>query len=746
MMFAPHPFFMSIIIVTFVHMIHNEELSRALEIIESTHTHLFLTGKAGTGKTTFLRRLQETLPKRMVVVAPTGIAAINAGGVTIHSFFQLPLSPYIPDGNHLAQSGFYRVSNEKQRLIRSIDLLVIDEISMVRADLLDSVDYVLRKYRDRTQPFGGVQLLFIGDLYQLPPVVVEEEWKLLSRYYDSPYFFSSKSLQQTTMLTIELQQVYRQKDVNFLNLLEKIRTNQADETVLNTLNGRYIPDFIPPADTDYIYLTTHNHIANSINEEKLAALPGKNYTFSAEVSGNFPTLAQPTDDQLHLKVGAQVMFVKNDSTGQGRYYNGMIGEVTAIDSHCVWVKSKQDDTMIETLRETWNNTKYTLNDETGEIKEEIEGSFKQYPLRTAWAITIHKSQGLTFDHAIIDAQQAFSHGQTYVALSRCRTLEGMVLNTPLRVDSVICDTKISAFHQQAHKTFPSDKALQEMKLRYVIALLDELFSILPLAQTIYHLTRLIQEHLSRKYPKTLAQLQTHTATLNNLLIVREKFARQYKPLVQQQDKLSQALLQERIHAGATYYKQCLEPIKQFSDILVVDTDNKTLKPRLKQRVVDVKDRINYFYRLYSYWEDCSNEFTVATFLREKGRLLGLSTSATQVRTKKKQTSKTSKEPQKPTKEISYELFLSGKTIEQISLERSLAPNTVVNHLCNYVAAGKLQVRDFVSDAHYQAIKTFVETHPEQADKLSNIKQNVSEGITYQDIRFVLASLSSNNKL
>ena len=314
---------------------NNPEIALAWQFIENTGTHLFLTGKAGTGKTTFLRKLRAESPKRMIVLAPTGIAAINAGGVTIHSFFQVPFAPYVPESSFSADGKAtyrFRYGKEKINIIRSIDLLVIDEISMVRADLLDSVDAVLRRFRDRNKPFGGVQLLMIGDLQQLSPVVKDDEWQMLRKYYDTPYFFSSQALKQTEYCTIELKKVYRQNDGTFLELLNRIRENRCDGQVLEALNRRYIPNFVPDKEEGYIRLVTHNYQAQRINDHELEQLPGRSYAFRAKIDGKFPEYSYPTDEVLELKRGAQVMFVKNDISGEHRYYNGMIGEVTAVSA------------------------------------------------------------------------------------------------------------------------------------------------------------------------------------------------------------------------------------------------------------------------------------------------------------------------------------------------------------------------------------------------------------------------------
>ncbi|MDL2231774.1 AAA family ATPase, partial [Porphyromonadaceae bacterium OttesenSCG-928-L07] len=395
-------------------------LDLAFEFIEFTGKSIFLTGKAGTGKTTFLRELKRRSPKRMVVLAPTGVAAINAGGVTIHSFFQLPFGPYIAGKSESFQSDDKKFTNkysrEKINIIRSMDLLVIDEISMVRADLLDAVSDVLCRYKDRTKPFGGVQLLMIGDLQQLAPVVKEEEWGLLKNHYESPFFFCSKALKASPYISIELTKVFRQSDENFLRLLNKVRDAKMDEHSFSLLNKQYMPDFSPADEEGYITLTTHNYQAQRINNQKLENLKAKEYVFTAEVKDDFPEYSFPTDQRLVLKAGAQVMFVKNDTSPDKRYYNGKIGRITDIGPDKIHVLCGDEKEVIKVDREEWTNTKYTIDPITHEISESIQGIFRQYPLKTAWAITIHKSQGLTFEKAIIDAASAFAHGQVYVAL------------------------------------------------------------------------------------------------------------------------------------------------------------------------------------------------------------------------------------------------------------------------------------------------------------------------------------------
>ena len=444
----------------------NPQLELAYDFLEYTGVNVFLTGKAGTGKTTFLRELKRRSPKRMIVVAPTGVAAINAGGVTIHSFFQLPFGPYVPGVTEVVGQGdklhyTHKFNREKINIIKTIDLLVIDEISMVRADLLDAVDDMLRRYRSKNEPFGGVQLLLIGDLQQLAPVVKEDEWALLKQHYASAFFFHSKALAATRYVMIELKHVYRQQDREFVDLLNRVRENRVDTAVLGMLNRRYIPDFKPSDEEGYITLTTHNHQAQRINDVKMAELSTRAYSFKAEVKDNFPTYSYPTEETLVLKQGAQVMFVKNDSSPEKRYYNGKIGKITAINDRSIEVVGKEDGLKIQVTPEEWTNTRYTLDEETREITETVEGTFKQYPLKTAWAITIHKSQGLTFERAIVDANAAFAHGQVYVALSRCTSLEGLVLKSKISSRDIFIRKEIVEFSQIFNNQALIEKSIKE---------------------------------------------------------------------------------------------------------------------------------------------------------------------------------------------------------------------------------------------------------------------------------------------
>lgn len=601
----------------------NSELDLAWQFIERTGVHVFLTGKAGTGKTTFLRRLKERSPKRMVVVAPTGVAAINAGGVTIHSFFQFPLAPYIPGGSFSAKDEKFRFSKEKKNIIRTLDLLVIDEISMVRADLLDQIDAVLRLHKDRHRPFGGVQLLMIGDLSQLAPVVKDSEWALLREYYTTPYFFGSHAIQQTQHVTIELLHVYRQTDRTFINILNEVRENRLTPASLARLNSRYKAESNNSnLDTDNsdgtIRLTTHNATANRYNEERMDALSSLRFTFKAKVTGTFPESSYPAEETLVLKKGCQVMFLKNDSQGS-RYYNGKLGVVTFVDASRICVRGLDDDTEIEVEPDVWTNARYVIDKDTREIREEIEGEFRQYPLRLAWAITVHKSQGLTFDRAVLDVNAAFAAGQVYVALSRCRSLEGLVLTAPLYPHSVKTDVAVaqymSAELEQARHTASSLATLQR---DYYLYQLTELFSFTALEQDYHRVQRLIDEHLFKVYPLLLKMYkQTDEKFSQEVISVSATFYRQYATLVMQSDDYAtDTKLAERIHKAAIYFAEHLDSLlKPLIERTRLDSDNKEIKERITEAVYALQQ--SFALKRHLLQHVVEDGFSVTSYLKDK---------------------------------------------------------------------------------------------------------------------------------
>lgn len=546
----------------------------AEQYVEETAVSVFLTGKAGTGKTTFLRYIVEKTAKRCVVLAPTGVAAVNAQGSTIHSFFSLPLCPYLPDVPELKTEyqmpeRLRKLRKEKIKIIRTLDLLIIDEISMVRADLLDAMDATLRRYRRSSRPFGGVQLLMIGDAGQLSPVVTEAERPYLSRVYPSPYFFHSKALQQLRYVTIELQTIHRQEDASFIEILNAVRDARLNPQLLLRLNARVGA----PAADDWIRLTTHNAQADGINGARMDSLPGAASVLPAEVTGDFPESLYPAAAELVLKEGARVMFIRNDP--DGRFYNGKLGTVRAIADELVTVAT-DDGQEVEVERFEWENLQYALNAESGEIEQEVKGAFLQFPLRPAWAITIHKSQGLTFDHVVIDAGAAFAFGQVYVALSRCRSLEGISLTTPLSASLLLSDADVAAFNASFPLQSAVEDALDGFRQDYAQELLCACFDFEELRRMVLTLKKIWKDStLPGLYSPLMEKLETYATEAVEIEDVAAKFRRQLQVL--RQDPVRRS---ERIAKACDYFLPRIEAL-DFGAILKVEVDNAEIKKRIK---------------------------------------------------------------------------------------------------------------------------------------------------------------------
>jgi len=599
----------------------NSQLDLAHKFVRFTNTTIFLTGKAGTGKTTFLRQLKEELPKRMVVVAPTGVAAINAGGVTIHSFFQLPFGPILPgqilneDKNPKKESNspIRKYRKEKIDIIKSLDLLIIDEISMVRADLLDGIDEVLRKFKNRNLPFGGVQILMIGDLQQLPPVVKNEEWSLLRNHFETPFFFSSRAFLQSQHISIELQHVYRQNDENFIKILNEIRNNQLSQASYQELEKRYLPNFNPTDKDGYITLTTHNARAQKINEDKLKQLKTKSQQFKANITGIFPEYSFPTEEQLQLKVGAQVMFVKNDSSPEKQFFNGKIGTVTSFGDDVIHVKCETDNFEIDVYPEDWHNISYSINAESKEIEETISGGFSQFPLKLAWAITIHKSQGLTFERAVIDANAAFAHGQVYVALSRCKSLEGLVLKSTLNKTGIICDNAVSTFTRNIEANPPGKENLDNSIRKYQFQLLEELFSFHDIYRICNYCNKHLQENRNSIQGNLPDKMNAAFPLLGpEILVVGEKFIPSLKRYCTDvQDIHEHKEAQERISKASIYFVGKLEKhlqsiLKDFS----FDSDNQGVKKVIGGDLKQLNEKLSV--KLISL-KSCLKKFDTADY-------------------------------------------------------------------------------------------------------------------------------------
>ena len=598
----------------------NKLFTLAADLVNHSSQNIFLTGKAGTGKTTFLKYIKENCAKQTAVIAPTGVAAINAGGTTIHSFFQLPFTPFIP--GHIQNStvssppevinkhsliGRIKMTNERRKILQSLDLLIIDEISMVRCDMLDAIDTVLRHFRSRHhEAFGGVQLLLIGDMFQLPPVVPEMEWNILSQFYNSPYFFSSQVIQQSQPIHISFEKIYRQSDEQFIDLLNKVRNNDMDEGAMQLLHKCYQPQFQTTKEDEYIILTTHNNKADNTNAAELNKLKTSLFSFKATIEGEFYEKAFPAEELLQLKEGAQVMFIKNDKEKVKRYFNGKIGTVTKIDNENIFVQCKDAAEPIEVNKERWENIRYTLNKTNQQIEDDVIGSFTQFPLRLAWSITIHKSQGLTFEKAIIDAGSAFAPGQVYVALSRCTNIDGLVLHSKINNSSLHADARIHDFSQNIASLSKLERRLTEAKHLYQQSLLKSSFDFLSINQSAKDVVKLVNENAA----SFNAEAVTWSTNILNQVItlhdISKKFLTKLEEFFKHSDLPQQnADLQKRIIASSKYFSEQLTSLIKNLQQSTAITDSRVLAKQFNESVHELFTAISERKFLF---ENCSSGF------------------------------------------------------------------------------------------------------------------------------------------
>jgi hypothetical protein len=724
----------------------NHIFQMAVQFVNQTSRHIFLTGKAGTGKTTFLKYIKENSFKKTAVVAPTGVAAINAGGVTMHSFFQLPFGPFIPsmrsewNGSNVNQHTLFkniRFNNDKRELLRELELLIIDEVSMVRADMLDAVDTILRHFRQQPLvPFGGVQVLYIGDLFQLPPVVNNDEWEnVLSHYYKSPFFFDALAIQQSPPVLIELKKIYRQNEAGFINILNNIRDNNATHEDLEHLHQHYKPRFEPPDEEYYIILTTHNNKANDINQNKLRKLGGKLFSFNAEITGDFNEKALPADTELRLKTGAQIMFIKNDKGEFRRYYNGKIGSVSKIENDKIYISFPGEKNEMEIEKETWKNIRYNYNKEKDHIDEEELGTFKQYPIRLAWAITIHKSQGLTFEKAIIDAGDSFAPGQVYVALSRLTSLKGLVLFSRIHPQAISTDARVLTFSKNEMGDDVLQQELQQQQKVFISRSLMQSFNWEKLVES-------FQQHFEEYEHRLIPEKEAAVAWAKNM---QEKILQQQQWAIKFNRQLEQLLisaiddgykqLQTRVAAAVDYFKKLMDEI-----FLLLQNHIKEVK--IKQRI---KKYLNDLYDLDSAFKRKNKQLQHATELAEalmKGmdsnallQLIEDQKKSKQVLAAEADEKAYSKPKKGETKFITLQLFKEGNKVFEIAKMRGLTISTIEGHLISFIITEDVSIEDILSKKKIEIILNAIKENPESSS--SFIKEKLGNDYSYNDIKAVM---------
>ncbi|MBL7910052.1 MAG: helix-turn-helix domain-containing protein [Bacteroidia bacterium] len=606
----------------------NSQFEHVLNFVNQTNQPVFLTGKAGTGKTTLLKYIKENTIKQMAVVAPTGVAAINAGGSTIHSFFQFAFAPFLPVLNLEHQVDFsqtaaaaaqFKYNSLRLSIFRKLELLVIDEISMVRADLLDQIDFVLRSTRKKTHlPFGGVQVMFIGDMHQLPPVVNPEEWRLLNHIYQSPYFFDSLVFRNNPAVYIELEKIYRQSETAFIDILNKVRNNNLSLDDLETLNGHYRADLSQEFIQSNITLTTHNQKADEINQKLIGSLPDKAYTFKCKVEGIFNEKNYPADEQLTLKKGTRVMFLKNNP--EKNYYNGKIGIVTYLSDSVIKVKCEEDHEEIEVNKEAWSNVSYKLNKETKVVEEEILGTFSQYPLRLAWAITIHKSQGLTFEKVIIDAAHSFSAGQVYVALSRCRSLAGLTLSSKINAETLFNDKKILNFSSENKQDQNAiDSIFKSSKNEYIKTVLIGLFDLTDIIYVRKDLAGLFQLYKTKVHASLTDWSEKFFSKLDALNEVSLKFKNQLSNLIAASTNVEHdEVVRKRLEQASAYFQNELEQINSLLKNIPFTTESKEAAEEINTELQSIFEQV--FTKL-ALFKSSAYGFNLHEFLKAKLKIV-----------------------------------------------------------------------------------------------------------------------------
>jgi uncharacterized protein YpbB len=753
----------------------SQDAKYTLQFINQTQRNIFLTGKAGTGKTTLLREIIKTTHKNVVVVAPTGIAALNARGVTIHSMFQLPFAGFIPDHSTPQFSDFvkletkqtlarhFKMSGLKKAVIRNMELLIIDEVSMLRADVLDAIDFMMQSVRKKKIAFGGVQVLFIGDLMQLPPVIRDEEWKILRQYYSGKFFFHSHVMQLNPPLYIELSKIFRQTDDVFISILNNLRNNQITQEDLKTLNQYVQPNFDLKENKGYITLTTHNAKADTINAKALEELNGKLVQYRPEIIGDFPEKIFPVEENLQLKVGAQIMFVKNDLSLEKRFFNGKMGIIKSLSEEEILVHFPEENKNIMVDKYEWQNIRYSVNPNTKEIEEEVLGTFVHYPIKLAWAITVHKSQGLTFDKAALDVSQVFLPGQAYVALSRLRSLAGLVLLSPLQMNGISNDSDVMDYAANKANEEILAQSLQLETQKFLLDYLKSTFDWNDLAQEWRnHQFSYDDKGENSIKSKHFIWAKKQTEVIWNMLEPAKKFTIQLDKLFSA-EAIDYAFVEERINAAYQYFFTPmdnlvneilwkLEEIKRIKKVkaffeelsileeLQIKAVLRLMKAKLLVKTIALRETISRENLTSEEIKNYKVRKLEAIQKQFKELNISLIEDDADIERYTKKT-KTKKESKKSTVQLTYELWLEKNTIKEIASMRKLSAQTIGGHIAKLIEDGTIAISAVLPDDKIEELAQAFKGYKEES--LTPLKEKSGDQFTWDELKWFKASLNSD---
>jgi len=730
----------------------NEIFNKAVSFVFHTQCPLFLTGKAGTGKTTFLRYIRQHCPKKMAVTAPTGVAAINAGGTTLHSLFHLPFGTYLrdyplrwdDDDRHIYNRqrllSKVKFNGERRRLLQELELLIIDEVSMLRADMLDAIDDILKSVRRDMRPFGGVQLLFIGDLYQLPPVVKQQEWSLLKTSYNSPFFFEAKAISELQLIQLELKTIFRQKDSRFIDLLNSIRNNSCSDNQIRLLNSHYKPSGEKLEHGSYITLCSHNAQADHINQQELARLSGKSIVLDAKVKGDYAESAFPTESSLQVKIGAQVMFIRNDKGLDKRFYNGKIGIIDYIskDLNEISICFPEEGTSIDVEREEWRNVKYNYDKAEDKIQEETLGTFSQFPIRLAWAVTIHKSQGLTFEKAIIDAGAAFAPGQVYVALSRLKSLDGLYLRSPIQLSNIFTNPQVVDFSRKVIPEEAIEELLHHAQRNYLMNLLVDTFDWNDLKEKLQS-TRIGLEKKNIEDKGSAAKfLGVLDIAASMHQEVASKFKSQLAGMIADTASADVNKIHDRTQKAVDWFEAKL--VQQFADPLEQHVAAWSKKKRSKKYGEELADLAVIAQRKLHRLRKCRDLSLALTKESSLSELLNRAGDFHQISVDIKMGAPVPKKQKGETKRISLALFQEGKSVAEIARERSLTESTITNHLLEFIGQG-VEASDLVPGDKLDDLIAYLAEQPEQ--RSTEVKEHFKDRYSYMEINIARKVLSQS---